>query len=60
MGMKDTIQAISESGLREQVKIMVGGAPVNQEFASEIGADYYGRDSVAAKDFATEEVGPSA
>lgn len=60
MGMKDTIQAISESGLREQVKIMVGGAPVNQEFASEIGADYYGRDSVAGKVFATEEIGPSA
>ncbi|MBU2489066.1 MAG: corrinoid protein [Proteobacteria bacterium] len=54
--MKKTIQAIDDAGLRGQVKIMVGGAPVNREFAKEIGADFYGKDSVAGKVFATEAV----
>jgi 5-methyltetrahydrofolate--homocysteine methyltransferase len=39
MGMKGTIDALAESGLRDQVKVMVGGAPVTQRFAEEIGAD---------------------
>ena len=43
--MKDTIEAIKDSGLRDQVKIMIGGAPINQEFADEIGADEYGFDA---------------
>jgi 5-methyltetrahydrofolate--homocysteine methyltransferase len=55
-GMKTTIQAITEAGLRDRVKIMVGGAPVNQAFADEIGADFYGRDSVAAKIFAVQSL----
>ena len=39
--LKDTITALEEAGLRDQVKIMVGGAPVTQAFADEIGADAY-------------------
>jgi corrinoid protein of di/trimethylamine methyltransferase len=41
MGMKGTIEAIREAGLRERVKVMVGGAPVTQRFADEIGADAF-------------------
>ncbi len=37
--MKETIDAIAEAGLRDQVKIMIGGAPVTQDFADEIAAD---------------------
>jgi len=48
--IEKTIQAIDESGLREQAKIMVGGAPVTAEFAKQIGADGYAPDaSQAAK-----------
>ncbi len=39
--MKDVIDSVSAAGIRDQVKIMVGGAPVNQAFADEIGADGY-------------------
>jgi methanogenic corrinoid protein MtbC1 len=39
MGMKSTIEAIQQAGVRERVKVMVGGAPVTQRFADEIGAD---------------------
>lgn len=41
------IQAITEAGLREQVKILVGGAPVTQEFADKIGADGFAPDATA-------------
>ena len=46
-----TIKALVEAGLRDQVKIMIGGAPVTQEFADEVGADAYTPDagSAAAK-----------
>jgi len=47
-GMKRTIDALVKAGLRERVKVMVGGAPVSQAFADEIGADGYARDSTAA------------
>ena len=50
--MGHTIKAIEEAGLREQVKIMVGGAPVDQEFADRIGADGYGSNAVAGTDLA--------
>lgn len=46
--MKTTIQAVRESGLREKVKIMVGGAPVSNDFAMEIGADGYAEDAGTA------------
>jgi 5-methyltetrahydrofolate--homocysteine methyltransferase len=40
-GMRTVIKSIEESGLRDQVKILVGGAPVTEEFAKKVGADYY-------------------
>ncbi|NOX35090.1 MAG: cobalamin-binding protein [Deltaproteobacteria bacterium] len=46
--MKQTIDAVVESGLRDQVKIMVGGAPVTQAFADEIGADAFASDAGSA------------
>ncbi|MDW8269961.1 MAG: cobalamin-dependent protein, partial [Anaerolineae bacterium] len=42
---KVTIEAITAAGLRDQVKILVGGAPVTQEFADKIGADGYAPDA---------------
>jgi 5-methyltetrahydrofolate--homocysteine methyltransferase len=56
IGMKDTLEAIQEAGLRDSVKIMVGGAPVTQEYADEIGADFFGPDSTSGKDFARKAV----
>jgi 5-methyltetrahydrofolate--homocysteine methyltransferase len=55
-GMKDTIEAFKVAGLRDQVKIMVGGAPVTQNFADEIGADGYAPDAASAADLAKELV----
>ena len=52
IGMKDTIEAVEEAGLRDKVRVMIGGAPVTQEYAEEIGADFYGPDSTSGKDFA--------
>lgn len=46
--MQRTIEALTESGMRNTVKIMVGGAPVTQKFASEIGADAYASDAGGA------------
>ena len=46
--MKQTIDALVESGVRDKVKIMVGGAPVNQAFADEIGADAFAPDAGSA------------
>src|SRR6516162_2386471 len=46
--MKRTIDALHKAGLREQVKVMIGGAPVSQAFAGEVGADGYARDSTLA------------
>lgn len=43
--MEKTIKVIEESGLRDQVKIGVGGAPVTQRFADSIGADFYSEDA---------------
>jgi len=50
--MKQTVDAIVESGLRDQVKILVGGAPVTQAFAEEIGADGFAADAGAASKLA--------
>lgn len=55
--MGHTIKAIEEAGLRDQVKIMVGGAPVDAEFADRIGADGYGSNGPAAADLAKKFVG---
>ena len=46
--MKDVIQALEEAGIRNQVKIMIGGAPISSTFATEIGADGYSSNANAA------------
>lgn len=46
--MKKTVDAIVASGLREKVKVLIGGAPVNQKFAEDIGADGYAPDAGSA------------
>jgi len=51
-GMKVTIEALQEAGLRDVVKIMVGGAPVTAAFAEQIGADAYAPDAATAVDVA--------
>ena len=56
LAMKDTIDILREAGLRDTVKVMVGGAAVRREFATEIGADFYGPDSTSARDFARDVV----
>ncbi len=50
--MKQTVDAIVESGLRDQVKILVGGAPVTQAFSDEIGADGFAADAGSASKLA--------
>jgi 5-methyltetrahydrofolate--homocysteine methyltransferase len=50
--MKQTVDAIVEAGLRDQVKILVGGAPVTQSFANEIGADGFAADAGSASKLA--------
>jgi 5-methyltetrahydrofolate--homocysteine methyltransferase len=52
--MKDTIDALSAAGVRSAVKVMIGGAPVTQEYADEIGADGYAPDAASAVDKANE------
>jgi 5-methyltetrahydrofolate--homocysteine methyltransferase len=48
MHMKGTIQSLTESGLRDKVKVIIGGAAVSEEFAQSIGADGYGIDGFDA------------
>jgi 5-methyltetrahydrofolate--homocysteine methyltransferase len=58
--MGKTIEAFIDAGLRDQVKIMVGGAPVTQEFADEMGADGYGKDAMACVELAKRLMGVEA
>ena len=46
--MEETIKALKQTGLREKVKVGVGGAPLTQSFADRIGADFYGKDARVA------------
>ncbi len=46
--IQNTIQTIADSGLRDHLKILVGGAPVTQEFADKVGADGYAPDAGSA------------
>jgi len=55
--MKRVIEALREAGLREKVKVMVGGAPVTQEYADEIGADGYAPNASLAVEKAKELLG---
>ena len=52
LSMKSTIDALSEAGLRDRVRVLVGGAPVTANFAEQIGADAYAADAGAAVDTA--------
>jgi 5-methyltetrahydrofolate--homocysteine methyltransferase len=52
--MRATVEALTEAGLRDSVKIMVGGAPVTEAFAQEVGADAYAPDAASAVDKARE------
>lgn len=55
--MKKTVDAIEEAGLRESVKIMIGGAVMNEEVAEYAGADAYGKDATAAVKLAKSWIG---
>lgn len=55
--MKQTIEALQQAGLRQQVKVMVGGAPVTEIFARQIGADGYAPDASRAVALAKSLVG---
>ena len=48
MNMEDTMQALMDSGIRDNVKVIIGGAPVSEDFTRHIGADGYGADAFQA------------
>ena len=54
--MDETVKALKEAGIRDQVKIMAGGAPVTEKFVQEIGADAYGANAGSATEKAKELV----
>jgi 5-methyltetrahydrofolate--homocysteine methyltransferase len=56
-GMKTVIEALRAAGVREKAKVLVGGAPVTQRFADEIGADGYGENAAAAVSLARRLAG---
>lgn len=49
---KDVIDALSDAGIRDEVKVMIGGAPVSEDFANQVGADAYTADAASAADVA--------
>ena len=55
--MGETINAIKEAGIRDQIKIMIGGAPVTAEYAKEVGADAYASNAASAVDKGKELLG---
>ncbi len=55
--MKDTIELLEEEGLRDKVKVIVGGAPVTRDFSEEIRADGYAPDAASAAELAKQIVG---
>ena len=50
LSMKDTIELLKEEGLRDKVKVMIGGAPISKDFSDEIGADGFAPDAGSATD----------
>jgi 5-methyltetrahydrofolate--homocysteine methyltransferase len=52
--METTIKALEEAGLRDKIKIMIGGAPVTQDFADQIGADGYAANAASASELAQQ------
>jgi 5-methyltetrahydrofolate--homocysteine methyltransferase len=59
-GMKTTLEALKSAGVRERVKVMVGGAPVTESYARAIGADGFADNAAAAVDLARRLVGVAA
>jgi 5-methyltetrahydrofolate--homocysteine methyltransferase len=57
VNMRTTVEALEEAGLRDSVKIMIGGAPVTAAFAEEVGADAYAPDAASAVDLARHLAG---
>lgn len=55
--MKETVDALKEAGVRDKAKVMIGGAPVTQQYADEIGADGYSADAASAVDLANSLIG---
>lgn len=55
--MKNTVQAITDAGLRDSVKIMIGGAPTSEKVKEYAGADAYGKDAIVAVTLVKEWVG---
>jgi 5-methyltetrahydrofolate--homocysteine methyltransferase len=55
--MKNTIEAVQEAGLQGKVKVIIGGAPVTQKYADEIGADGYSRDAAGAANLVKKLLG---
>jgi 5-methyltetrahydrofolate--homocysteine methyltransferase len=60
LSMKSTIEAIRQAGLREHTTILIGGAPITEKFAREIGADAYGATAVDAVALARKALGIAA
>jgi corrinoid protein of di/trimethylamine methyltransferase len=54
--MRTTIQALKDAGVRQQVKVIIGGAPITQRYAEEIGADGYGESAPAAVTLAKKQL----
>ncbi|WP_409967584.1 corrinoid protein [Bengtsoniella intestinalis] len=52
--MKDVVAAVENAGIRDKVKIMIGGAPVTQKFCDQIGADFFTTDAASASEKAAE------
>jgi len=55
--MSNTIEALTEAGVRDKVKVMVGGAPLTQDFADKVGADAFASDAGSASRIAKQLIG---
>jgi len=55
--MKDTIELMKEEGVKDQVAVIVGGAPISQDFSDEVGADGFAPDAASAVDLCNQLVG---
>jgi 5-methyltetrahydrofolate--homocysteine methyltransferase len=60
LSMRGTIDALKAAGLRDRIKVLIGGAPITQRFADEIGADGYGASAVDAVALARKAMGVAA
>jgi 5-methyltetrahydrofolate--homocysteine methyltransferase len=55
-GMQTVVETLKERGLRDKYIVMIGGAPVNQAFAEQVGADYYTADAASCAEVAKKAV----